>query len=69
MVPSVLPISSASFVTLLSGLTWSESSLRHDGPDVLSSGTVGWFPALEPTVITDTEVSEGASSTAGAANL
>jgi hypothetical protein len=39
------------------------------GPDASSSGTVGWFPAIEPTVITDTEVSEGASSTAGAANL
>src|SRR5262249_31020072 len=36
-------------------------------PDALSTGTAGWFPALNPTVLLDTGVSEGASFIASAA--
>jgi hypothetical protein len=35
----------------------------------LSIGTVGWFPALNPIVVTDTGVTEGASFFASAANI
>src|SRR5207245_9370889 len=36
------------------------------GPDAISSGVVGWFPALNPTVLEDTGVSQGSSFFASA---
>jgi hypothetical protein len=74
MVPAVLPICSANacgaYVTLFSTLSLGPGTYFVTmGPDPSSIGTVGWFPALNPTVVTDTGVSEGASFFASAANI
>jgi len=66
MVPAELPICSPSscgaMVTLFSGLTLGPGNYFLTlGPDAMSSGIAGWFPALNPTVVLDTGVSEGAS--------
>lgn len=65
-VPVELPICSPSscgaFVTLFSGLSLGPGNYFVTvSPDAMSSGVVGWFPALNPTVLVDTGVSEGAS--------
>jgi len=70
-VPAVLPVCSPSscgaMVTLFSGLSLGPGSYFVTmGPDPLSIGTVGWFPALNPTVVLDTGVSEGNSFLASA---
>jgi hypothetical protein len=70
-VPATLPICSMSscgaMVTLFSGLSLGPGNYFVTmGPDPLSNGLVGWFPALNPTVLLDTGVSEGTSFIASA---
>jgi hypothetical protein len=70
-VPAQLPVCSTSscgaMVTLFSGLSLGPGNYFVTlGPDPLSSGIVGWFPALNPTVLVDTGVSEGTSFIAAA---
>jgi hypothetical protein len=65
-VPATLPVCSISscgaMVTLFSGLSLGPGNYFVTmSPDPLSSGIVGWFPALNPTVLVDTGVSEGTS--------
>jgi len=65
-VPADLPVCSPSscgaIVTLFAGLSLRPGSYFITmGPDPISSGVVGWFPALDPTVLLDTGVSEGNS--------
>jgi len=65
-VPGELPVCSpfacGALVTLFSGLSLSPRTYFLTlGPHATSNGTVGWFPALNPTVIEDTGVAEGAS--------
>jgi hypothetical protein len=70
-VPPELPVCSPSscgaMVTLFSGLSLGPGNYFLTlGPDAASIGTVGWFPALNPTVVLDTGVTEGASFLASA---
>ena len=70
-VPAELPVCSPSscgaMVTLFSGLSLGPGNYFVTmSPNATSIGEVGWFPALNPTVIVDTGVSEGASFTASA---
>jgi hypothetical protein len=70
-VPAILPVCSVNscgaMVTLFSGLSLGPGNYFVTmGPDASSVGTVGWFPALNPTVVTDTGVSEGTSFIASA---
>jgi hypothetical protein len=71
-VPAELPVCSSSscgaMVTLFSGLSLGPGNYFVTmGPDPTSSGeAVGWFPALDPTVLLDTGVSEGNSFLASA---
>jgi hypothetical protein len=54
-------------VTLFSGLSLGPGTYFVTmSPNATSIGEVGWFPALNPTVIVDTGVSEGVSFTASA---
>jgi hypothetical protein len=70
-VPGQLPVCSpnscGAMVTLFSDLSLDPGNyFLTMGPDAISNGVVGWFPALNPTVVEDTGVSEGASSFASA---
>jgi len=70
-VPVNLPICSPSscgaMVTLFSGLSLGPGNyFLTMGPDPISIGVVGWFPALNPSVLLDTGVSEGNSFFASA---
>jgi hypothetical protein len=70
-VPAELPVCSPSscgaMVTLFSGLSLGPGNYFVTmSPNAASIGEVGWFPALNPTVIVDTGVSEGASFMASA---
>ena len=70
-VPTVLPVCSPSscgaMVTLFSSLSLGPGQYFLTlSPDPGSIGTVGWFPALDPTVVLDTGVAEGASFRASA---
>jgi hypothetical protein len=65
-VPAELPVCSpascGAMVTLFSGLSLGPGEYFVTmSPATISSGAVGWFPALNPTVLVDTGVSEGAS--------
>jgi hypothetical protein len=65
-VPAELPVCSpnscGAIVTLFSGLTLGPGNYFVTiSPNATSSGTVGWFPTITPTVLVDTGVSEGAS--------
>jgi hypothetical protein len=60
--PVCSPASCGAMVTLFSGLSLGPGNYFVTmGPDPISSGVVGWFPALDPTVVLDTGVSEGNS--------
>lgn len=70
-VPAELPVCSPSscggFVTLFSGLSLGPGAYFVTmAPGVIGSTVVGWFPALNPTVLVDAGVSEGASFIASA---
>jgi hypothetical protein len=70
-VPAELPVCSpnscGAMVTLFSGLSLGPGNYFVTiSPNATSIGEVGWFPALNPTVIVDTGVSEGASFRASA---
>jgi hypothetical protein len=63
-VPLQLPVCSQAScgadVTLFSGLNLSPGTYFLTlAPDDTSSGVVGWFPAMDPTVLEDTGVTEG----------
>jgi hypothetical protein len=65
-VPTELPICSPSscgaMVTLFSGLSLGSGNYFLTlSPNAMSTGNVGWFPALDPTVIVDTGVRQGTS--------
>ncbi len=71
-VPAELPVCSPSscgaIVTFFTGLSLGPGNYFVTmGPDAESGGIVGWFPALNPIVLLDTGVSEGASFFASAA--
>jgi hypothetical protein len=60
--PICSPNSCGANVTLFSGLSLGPGTyFLTMGPDPTSIGTVGWFPALNPIVVTDTGVTEGSS--------
>ena len=60
--PICSPASCGAMVTLFSGLSLGPGNYFITmGPDPISIGVVGWFPALNPTVLLDTGVSEGNS--------
>ena len=70
-VPTVLPVCSPSscgaMVTLFSSLSLGPGQYFLTlSPDPGSVSIVGWFPALNPTVVLDTGVAEGASFLASA---
>jgi hypothetical protein len=61
------PASCGAMVTLFTGLSLGPGNYFVTmSPNAASIGEVGWFPALNPTVIVDTGVSEGTSFIASA---
>lgn len=66
--PVCSPNSCGAVVTLFSGLNLGPGDyFLTIAPDAMSSGVVGWFPALNPTVVEGAGVSEGTSFLAAGA--
>src|SRR5262245_57720969 len=60
--PICSPSSCGAMVTLFSGLSIGPGNYFLTlSPNAMSTGNVGWFPALNPTVIVDAGVIQGAS--------